>query len=116
MKQMLVLAKLDDSYRQLRNATHGIIFFGTPHRGGNSARLGDIASTIARGVLRNPQNNLMEALKTDSIFADSLVQSFRHQLEDYRIISFYETRPFKGLGLVRPMLDRRQIALIHPGC
>lgn len=106
MKQMLVLAKLDDTYSQLGNATYGIAFFGTPHRGGNNARLGDVASTIARGILRNPRNNLMEALKGDSIFADSLIQNFRHLLEHYHILSFYETQPFKGLGLVSAQLPK----------
>jgi ankyrin repeat protein len=108
VKQMLVLAKLNDSYSKIRKAAYGIAFFGTPHRGGNSARLGDVASSIARSVLRNPQNNLMEALKSDSLFSDSLIQNFRHQLEDFHIISFYETRSFKGLGLV---VDRRSATL-----
>jgi hypothetical protein len=42
----------------------------------------------------------MEGLKTDSLFADDLVQDFRQQLEDYNVLSFYETLPFKKLGVV----------------
>jgi hypothetical protein len=42
----------------------------------------------------------MEALKKDSLFADDLAQDFRQQLEDYYVLSFYETLPFKKLGLV----------------
>ena len=42
----------------------------------------------------------MEDLKKDSLFADALVQDFRHQLEDYHVLSFYETRPLKKLDLV----------------
>ena len=95
-------AKLDDSYRQIRTATYGIAFFGTPHQGGNHTYLGDIASSIARAVLRNPRPDFMEALKGDSLFADILVQHFRQLLEDYYILSFFETRPFKKLGTVSP--------------
>ena len=83
---------------------YGILFFGTPHQGGNCASLGGVAASIARLSLRNPTNSFMEALKIDSLFADDLVQDFRQQLEDYNVLSFYETLPFKKLGVVDPLL------------
>ena len=101
VKRALVEAKLDDSYKSIREATYGIVFFGTPHQGGNFAKLGDIAASITRGVLRNPSNSFMEALKKDSMFSDTLVGDFRHQLEDYHVLSFFETLPMGKLGLVR---------------
>jgi hypothetical protein len=76
------------------------VFFGTPHQSGNFASLGNIAASIARLCLRNPPNSFMEALKKDSLFADELARDFREQLEDYYVLSFYETLPFKKLGLV----------------
>lgn len=100
VKRALVEAKLDDSYQSLREATYGIAFFGTPHQGGNFTKLGDIAASITRGVLRNPSNTFIKALKKDSLFSDTLVQDFRHQLEDYYILSFIETLPTGKLGLV----------------
>ena len=101
VKQALVEAKLDESYKSLREATYGIAFFGTPHQGGNFAKLGDIAASITRSILRNPSNTFMEALKKDSLFSDVLVGDFRHQLEDYYVLSFVETLPMGKLGLVR---------------
>jgi hypothetical protein len=100
VKRALVEAKLNDMYRPIREATYGIAFFGTPHQGGNLAKLGDIASTIVRGVLRNPSNSLMDALRKDSGFVQSLQGDFQHQLEDYKVLSFYETLPMGKLGLV----------------
>ncbi|MCJ1240785.1 hypothetical protein MMC14_008789 [Varicellaria rhodocarpa] len=100
VKRALVEAKLDDSYKSIREATYGIAFFGTPHQGGNFAKLGDIAASITRGVLRNPSNTFMEALKKDSLFSDTLVEDFRHQLEDYYVLSFFETLPMGKLGLI----------------
>jgi hypothetical protein len=76
------------------------VFFGTPHQGGNLASLGNIAASIARLCLQNPPNSFIEALEKDCLFADELVRDFREQLEDYYILSFYETLPFKKLGLV----------------
>jgi hypothetical protein len=101
VKRALVEAKLNDLYKSIREATYGIAFFGTPHQGGNLARLGDIASTIVRSVLRNPSNSFMEALKKDSAFVESLQSDFQHQLDDYKVLSFYETLPMGKFGLVR---------------
>ena len=109
VKQALVEAELDDSYKSIREATYGIAFFGTPHQGGNFAKLGDIAASITRVVLRNPSNTFMKALKKDSLFSDSLARDFRHLLEDYYVLSFFETLPTGRLGLVRTeayILDR----------
>ena len=100
VKRALVEAKLDDTYLPIREATYGIAFFGIPHQGGNFAKLGDVAASIVRGVLRNPTNTFMDALKRDSLFSDSLIDDFRHQLEDYYVLSFYETLPVGKLGIV----------------
>ncbi|KAI9764543.1 MAG: hypothetical protein M1840_008369 [Geoglossum simile] len=111
VKRALVTAKVADIYLPIRNATYGIVFFGTPHQGGNCTSLGGIAASIARLSLRNPSNSFMEALKADSLFADDLVQDFRQQLEDYYVLSFYETLPFKKLGVV---VDKRSATLDLP--
>ncbi|KAI9818975.1 MAG: hypothetical protein M1832_004143 [Thelocarpon impressellum] len=50
----------------------------------------------------------MEALKRDSLFADALREDFKHQLEDYFILSFYKTLPFKKLGLI---VDKKSATL-----
>jgi len=103
----LVHAKLDPTYDPIRRATYGIAFFGTPHRGGNFVRLRDIAATIARGLLRNPPNTFLEALRADSLFADDLVQDFRQQLEDYYVLSIYETKRMGSLGVVSGLWSKK---------
>jgi hypothetical protein len=52
------------------------------------------------GVIQNPKNTFMEALKKDSLFSDTLMDDFRHQLEDYYVLSFFETLPMGKFGLV----------------
>jgi hypothetical protein len=96
----LTEAKLNDVYNPIREATYGIAFFATPHRGGSHAKLGDIAASVAKGMLRTPDNTFMEALKKDSMFAEGITEDFRHQLEDFAVLSFYETLPYKKIGLV----------------
>lgn len=58
VKQALVEAKLNEKYTTIRQTTYGIAFFGTPHQGGNFARLGDIAASIVRGVLQNAKKHI----------------------------------------------------------
>lgn len=99
-------AQLDNKYSSIRAATYGIAFFATPHQGGNHARLGEIAARIVRLTLHNPKNTFMESLKGDELFSDLLVQNFRHQLESYYVLSFFETRPFKKIGLVRMFIPQ----------
>ena len=101
VKRALVEANLDDTYKSIRDATYGIAFFSTPHQGGNFTKLGDIAAPIVRGVLRNRSNSFMEALTKDSLFSNYLADDFRHSLEDYYVLSFFETLPMGKLGLVR---------------
>lgn len=85
-------------YQQIRDATYGLVFFATPHHGSDYATLGEVAATIARAVLRQPKNSFLESLKNHSLFSDSLKKHFRHHLEDFKIISFYETLPMNKMA------------------
>lgn len=72
---------------------YGIAFFGTPHRGGNGASLGKVVASIIRRTLWNPANDFMSFLRKDSRLANDLTEEFRHDLEDYYYLSFFETIP-----------------------
>ncbi|KAH6671182.1 hypothetical protein B0J14DRAFT_595495 [Halenospora varia] len=111
VKRALVEAKLDHSYKCIRDATFGIAFFSTPHHGSNLGNLGYIAASIARAIFRNPKNTFMETLKKDSLFADE-ANDFRHQLENYHILSFYETLPTGKFGII---VDKKSATLGLPG-
>lgn len=53
-------------------------------------------TSVAGLPFHSPENTFMEALKKDSLFSDTIIETFRHQLEDYRVLSFYETLPVEG--------------------
>lgn len=59
--------------------------------------LGTIAARIATALHLQPQNHIVETLKSGSLFTDLLKEHWRHQLESYQIVSFWE-----GLGSVVP--------------
>ena len=80
---------------QLRS---GLAFFGTPHAGGSDAlvKLGNASVRIVRAIFLNPPNDIMQAITHGSLYADMLQENWRHQLNLYKIVSFYE-----GIGTVR---------------
>jgi hypothetical protein len=48
IKQALLNARDDSTYEPIKSCTHGLVFFGTPHRGGNNAAFGQMAANIAK--------------------------------------------------------------------
>ncbi|KAF2178079.1 hypothetical protein K469DRAFT_676405 [Zopfia rhizophila CBS 207.26] len=108
VKKALVEAKLNKHYDPIRSATYGISFFATPHLGGNYAALGKILSDIVNATLRNPPNTLVRDLQKSSPFLGRLNEDFRHQLEDYHFVNFFETRYSGGLDII---VDRESAQL-----
>lgn len=93
VKQALVTAKNNDGYKNIRAATTGLCFFAVPHQGGHGASLGIIAKNIVVSLTGDSKNNLVESLQRNSLFQESQAELFKHQLEDYRIVSIIEDRP-----------------------
>ncbi|KAH7394479.1 hypothetical protein BKA66DRAFT_567421 [Pyrenochaeta sp. MPI-SDFR-AT-0127] len=112
VKRALVHAKSDKSYDDIFRSTFGLVFFSTPHRGGNHAGAGDSIARLVRALAGNPENTYMKALKGESIFSEILADDFRQLLEQFRVLSFYETRPLGSFGIV---VDKGSATLGLPG-
>ncbi|GKZ29449.1 hypothetical protein AbraIFM66950_004857 [Aspergillus brasiliensis] len=100
VKEALVQAKLSATYGSICTSTFGIAFFGTPHRGTHLARVGGVAAKIVRAILGTASNTLLKALSKGSLYALELSANFDKLLENYKYLSFYETLPFKSIGIV----------------
>jgi len=102
VKQALVNAHNNSRYSAIKESTYGLVFFGTPHRGGNAGLvgLGDLSIRIAQGLFRNPPNDMMDALRGGSMFEDVLQENWRHQLTHYKIVSFYEKYKQGSFGII----------------
>ncbi|KAI1299608.1 hypothetical protein F5Y03DRAFT_408757 [Xylaria venustula] len=112
VKRALVHAKADATYNNIWKSTFGLVFFATPQQGGNHAGFGDTVASIARCMTRNPGNTFMDALKRNSAVLTTITDDFRQMLEDFQIISFYETRPLGSFGIV---VDQKSALLGLPG-
>ncbi len=97
--QALVNAHNNTDYTSIRSSTVGLVFFGTPHGGGNTTLvgLGSAAAKVATALHIQPRNHIVETLKSGSLFSDLHREHWRQQLESYKIVSFWE-----GIGNVVP--------------
>ncbi|KAF6221633.1 hypothetical protein HO133_001599 [Letharia lupina] len=100
IKQAMVNALANPIYRDIQEATYGLVFFGTPHGGsgdGWKTKFGKASVRIAQSLPGRTSNDVMEALKKGSSLTDTLQEAWRHQLDHYQIVTFYE-----GIGEVVP--------------
>ncbi|KAG4441981.1 hypothetical protein IFR05_002549 [Cadophora sp. M221] len=92
----------------IRNATWGLVFFGTPHHGGNLVNLGKFVSAAVRSVTGSSKNTLLQNLERDGFMTDELSEDFREELEKYHILSFYETKVEKRSAVFGLAGDREE--------
>jgi hypothetical protein len=96
--QALFQARLEPRYQSIQDATLGLIFLGTPHRGSDKATYGKVLADVAQFIAHRPSPRLLTALQTNSDVLLRLTTDFRFQLPDYEVYSFYEQRPMKGFS------------------
>ena len=69
------------------------MFFGTPHGGGNNAKVGSLAADIAKFLARREDNSFMEALKKNSFYSEQNRDDFLQLAKDFAFLTFYESKP-----------------------
>jgi triacylglycerol esterase/lipase EstA (alpha/beta hydrolase family) len=94
VKQALVNGHANPKHKNIINSTFALVVMGTPHTGPtNSSKVafGKICAKIVKKVNGSMMNDFMMAVENGSLFSDILKENSRHQLEQYQIISRYET-------------------------
>ena len=93
VKQALIEAKIHSSnYGCIRVSTKGLVFFATPHAGGNLAGLADVAANFTSAMTGSAKNSLLKTLKQNSLLNEISKDHFRPQLGDYKVLSFIESK------------------------
>jgi pimeloyl-ACP methyl ester carboxylesterase len=100
IKQALINAHNNPKYTPIKDATTGLAFFATPHRGVDSilASLGSVMAKIAIAVGFQKGDDVLETIKNGSIFSDIMQEHWRQQLLKYNIISFWGARDYVSRG------------------
>ncbi|KAG8534345.1 uncharacterized protein KY384_001189 [Bacidia gigantensis] len=114
VKQALITSKLNPRHECIRRSTYGLMFFATPHRGGNWAGLADFAANICGSVSGSPKNSLLQQLKGKSLLNEIALDQFSHQTSDYEIISYYETKMTKVKIKGRRVMPKAVSMVIFP--
>ena len=91
VKQALIEAKLNPRYECVKASTHGIVFFATPHRGGNKAGIAESAAKFCSALTGQTRNSLLQTLTKNSLLNEVSEDQFRPQLNDYEVLSYMET-------------------------
>jgi hypothetical protein len=91
VKQALINAHNNKKYMSIKGATRGLAFFATPHNGGDSklVSLGKLTSKIATKAGFQKGDDVLEVLKSGSMFSDLMQEHWRHQPLEYDIVSFW---------------------------
>ena len=91
MKQALVAADIDSSnYGCIRASTKGLVFFATPHGGGNLAGLADVAASLVSAMTGSAKNSLLKTLKKNSLLNEIAKDQFQPQSGDYEVLTLVE--------------------------
>lgn len=91
IKQALINAHNNENYGSIKDATKGLMFFATPHNGGDwkLVSLGGMAAKIATSIGFQNGEDVLETLKTGSLFSEIMQEQWRHRLLEYNIVSFW---------------------------
>jgi len=117
IKQALVLAAQNRKFAPIRDATAGLAFFATPHHGGERkrVRLGGVVTKVATTLGFQKGDDILETLKSGSVFSGMMREQWRHQVARYKIVSFWGghdtvecLRSCDGPGVIR--------SNAHSGC
>ncbi|TAQ90814.1 hypothetical protein B7494_g887 [Chlorociboria aeruginascens] len=90
--EALIEAKLDALYTPIFDATVGIIFLATPHKGSFAANFGSIVASVAHlSMLFKPNTRLIRRLERHNDFLSEKSHHFSKICSRIKIFSFYET-------------------------
>ena len=92
VKQALIEARLSPRYCCIKASTYGLVFFATPHRGGNKAGVAKFAADICCGLTGHARNPLLKQLQRNSILNEVSTDQFSNQSNDYEVLTYVETK------------------------
>jgi hypothetical protein len=88
-------ARKEPSWEYIPQATAGIIFLGTPHKGTKAAIWGHVFATVGAHLGAGYYNGILKDLRDDSEALGDILESFTRWLflERVPVVCFYELYP-----------------------
>ena len=94
IKRAYILAKQRQDFTRLTDRVKAIVFLATPHRGADLARI--FGRVLSIGGARP----FVEDLHRNSLATQSINEEFPNYCQELKLVSFYETLPTFGIGLI----------------
>lgn len=96
--------KQDMNLGAISQATSGVIFLGTPHRGSGKTSLGSLVQIAAKIALRQPNTKLLDVLCDDSQILEMQQKSFNGICRDWTLACLHEEYP-ESIGIVHDLIQ-----------
>jgi hypothetical protein len=93
----LVIANHGTVYKEVKSATTGILFLGTPHQGSNIADFAASLLAPLQQLTSLVNTKLLNNLRTDAPQLFDMSRDFWAEYADLDIVCFYEKEKRKGL-------------------
>lgn len=114
--QALIIAntRADKRYHDILGSLYGIVFFGTPHRGGNGVSSGVLLGNLLKAVGVDARTDLIRSLDPRSIALFDLTDDFRQIVDAFGITihTFFETKKTKVGFTKRVLVSTRVQCLV----
>jgi len=97
-KQAVVSGSADPQFRHIINNVKGVVFFATPHRGADLAKVATSIDRVIRASQLGNRRKYMKELAPESDRIEDINRDFRHHLNRLFVLSFYEECPSTRIG------------------
>ena len=104
MKQALLIS--NNEYRDIYEKTMGVMFFGTPHRGSDIAKMfkhlsqGLNFTGLGNRFTGKMRSDLLNHLEVGSEPLMELIETFRNHTDGFSFVTFFETQPTVPPGTI----------------
>jgi len=99
LKQALIIAngRADGRYSDIKDSIRAIVFFGTPHRGGNGVNAAVLVTHILKAINIETNRDLLKTLDPRSVALFDLTDDFRQVVEliGVTVHTFFEGKKTK---------------------
>lgn len=102
----------NEHLKAIKLSTYGIIFFGTPHQGGNYVSWGKLLVNVA-SAFQHTSSSLLEHLEKDSEWLEIQLEQYKPISAEIFTIFCFETYPTRLTSGVSVMVSQPSVCLFR---
>jgi len=99
-KQAVISGSANRQFCHIVNNVKGMVFFATPHRGANLAKMAASIDTVVRASQLTDNRRYIQELAPESDRIEDINRDFQYHLSRLFVLSFYEECPSSFVGEV----------------